>query len=230
MIPNIKVVTRILKVVPHWTLIKLMGIKHENIFWTWEFSASTSVLHILAIMSVLDQYLCPPWTVARGNILVKWFIGGMFFLPGTSWWVALTVTSLTEWLSGLLAKRHRSNMSQRIYNNNSCSDHKMPRMGAGEPDQERLKNGGYSHGKSCSFSVPTEQKRSQGDIKCSEELCKATQRSGKLDLDHETKVSWCIWIIQEKLKWFAHTSWWNTGVAVSDSKHIFNLAKNGRKI
>lgn len=64
---------------------------------------------------------------------------------------------------------------------------KKPRMGAGEPDQGRLKNGGYSYGKSRPFSVPTEQKRSQGDRKCSQELYEATQKYGKLNLNHEIK-------------------------------------------
>lgn len=102
MIPDIKVVAQILKVVTHWTLLKLMGMKPENIFWTWELPASTPAVHVLAIMSLLGQYLCSRWTGARGNVLVKWFIEGMFFLPGTSGWLSLTDTSLTEWL---LAKR-----------------------------------------------------------------------------------------------------------------------------
>lgn len=99
-----------------------------------------------------------------------------------------------------------------------------------EPDQGRMKNGGGSYGKSCSISVPTVQKRSQGDRKCSEELYKTMQWSGKLDLDHEIKGSWSIGIIQEKSEWLAHALQWNTGETVSDSGHIFNLAKNGRKI
>lgn len=66
---------------------------------------------------------------------------------------------------------------------------KKPRMGADEPDQERLKNRGYSYGKSHPFSVPTEQKRSQGDRRCSEELYEATQRCGKLGFDQEIKES-----------------------------------------
>lgn len=163
MISDVKVVAQILEVVTHWTLTKFTGIKHENIFWTWEFPASTPVLNLLAIMSVLGQYLCSPWAVARVNILVKWFIGRMFF-------------SFQEQVDDLLLQSApsqngcqgcwqkdrcdspRSNMSQRIYKNNSCSDHKMPRTRAGEWDQERVKNGGYSHGKSHPFSVPTEQK------------------------------------------------------------------------
>lgn len=66
---------------------------------------------------------------------------------------------------------------------------KKPRTGTDEPDQGRLKNGGCSYGKSCPILVPTVQKKSQGDRKCFEELYETTQRSGKLDLEHEIKGS-----------------------------------------
>lgn len=202
MIPSTKVVAQILEVVTHWTLIKLTGINHENIFWTWEFPGSTPYIsNNVSSGSVFELNL------NSSMLQIFWLNDSLeecFF-------------SFQEQVDDLLLhsppsqngcqgcwQKHRcdsprSNMSQRIYNNNSRSDQKMPRTRAGEPDQERLRNGGYSYGKSCPFSVATEQKRSQGDRRCSEELYKATQRSGKLNLDYNIKGFWCICITQEKL-------------------------------
>lgn len=115
--------------------------------------------------------------------------------------------------------------------NDPSSDHKKAKNRNRGKKQGRLKNGGCSYWKSRPILVPTVQKRSQGDGKCSEELYETTQKTGKLDfIEHEIKGSWSIGIIWEKLKQLAHSWWWNTGEAVSDSKHIFYLAKKGRKI
>lgn len=104
-----------------------------------------------------------------------------------------------------------------------------PRKGTDELDQRRVKNRGSSYGKPCSISVPAMQERCWGDGKCSEELDEMMQRSGNLDLEHETNGVWSTGIIQEKLKQVAHALQWHTGEDISDSKWVFNPAKGSRK-
>lgn len=55
------------------------------------------------------------------------------------------------------------------------------------------------------------------------------KRSGKLDLEHDVRPAWSIVSIQEKQKQLAHVLRWRSGEAFSDSKRLFNPAKNGRK-